>query len=45
MIAKNSRTIAIKSLRQEKFLRDHRDTTEVIDALNPEISVFHTLAP
>ena len=30
MIMKNLRSIAIKSLRQDKTLRDHRDTGEVL---------------
>ena len=37
MIAKNSCTIAIKSLRQEKTLRDHGETGEAVGELNPEI--------
>ncbi len=44
MIAKDSRTIAIKSLRQGKCLRDHEVTGGVIYVLNPEISGLHTPA-
>ena len=43
MIAKGSYLIAIKSLRQEKSLRDHDGTDEVARVRNQEISGFDTL--
>jgi hypothetical protein len=43
MIAKIQCTLAMKSLRQEKTLRDHDGTAGAIHALNPEISGFDTL--
>ena len=36
MIAKDSHSIAIKSLRQEQSLRDHGDAVEVVYVLNPK---------
>jgi hypothetical protein len=43
MITKHSRTLAMKSLRQDKILRDHDGTAGVIYVLNLEISGFDTL--
>ena len=43
MITKHSRTLAMKSLRQDKILRDHDGTAGVIYVLNQEISGFDTL--
>src|SRR5215469_2281354 len=42
MIAKNSCVIAIKILRLDKTLRDHRNTGDAIYVLNHEISGFDT---
>jgi len=36
MITKESRSIAMKSLRQEQSLLDHGDAVEVVYVLNPE---------
>jgi hypothetical protein len=43
MITKHPRTLAMKSLRQDKTLRDYDGTAGVIYVLNPEISGFDTL--
>src|SRR6516164_4084970 len=39
MIPKESRSIAMKSLRQEQSLLDHGDAVEVVYVLNPEFPV------
>jgi hypothetical protein len=45
MIAKDSHSIAIKILRQDKTLRDHGGTGDDIYVLSPGISGFDTPAP